>query len=439
MLSADQIRSIAQERSEHQKGTGKKVVDVREEMERLEDRGEVVIHRIRAENEPVEVQTLFGWTKRIPTNRLWHHKSCGQCGNIPGYPSALLWIMNQTGKSYLNEPHQTSCTAWNYHGTATSNPTALAAVAARNFHRAYETDHFPLIHCGTSFGDYKEMRKLLVENAEIRTKVRAVLRKMGRDLVLPEEIVHYSEWVHAMRPEIVARRTCDVSTVTATVHEPCHYYKMIPEDAVYDDRILGGQRPAVPTGVLLALGATVADYSTWYDCCGFGFRHILSEREFSRSFANLRKIRPMIDEAHSDVAITSDTGCVTTLDKSQWIARAHGDAIQLPVLADVQFAALAMGAHPYKIVQIHWHAASAEALLRKMGIDGPKAKEEFRQYVEELKNGATPETLYRPRDEIEKYFAINKGQVLPEELGTGPAKARSAGEAATEDVGRLLK
>jgi heterodisulfide reductase subunit B len=339
--------------------------------------------------------------------------------------------MNETGRSYLNEPHQTSCTAWNYHGTATSNPVALAAVAARNFHRAYETDHFPLIHCGTSYGDYKEMRKLLVENATVREKVRSVLRKMGRDLVLPEEIVHYSEWVHAMTPEIVARQKHDVRGIVSTVHEPCHYYKMVPEDAIYDDRVYAGQRPAVPTGILLALGAKVADYSTWYDCCGFGFRHILSEREFSRSFANLRKIRPMVEEAHSDVAITSDTGCVTTLDKSQWIGKAHGQAYLLPVLSEVQFAALALGAHPYKIAQVHWHSASTEGLMTKMGIDWKTAKSEFQEYLRALQSGASPELLHPAHGEIEDFFAINKGQVLPDE-----ARADSPGPAVPGTEGR---
>ncbi len=428
MLSASEIRKVVEERTQRQKGTGKKVVDVREEMEHLEAKGEIIIHRIRPENRPVSASTLFGWTKRIPTDRLWHHKSCGQCGNIPGYPASLLWLMNETGRSYLNEPHQTSCTAWNYHGTATSNPVALAAVAARNFHRAYETDHFPLIHCGTSYGDYKEMRKLLVENATVRTKVRDVLRGMGRELVLPEEIVHYSEWVHAMTPELLARQKHSVRGIVATVHEPCHYYKMVPEDAVYDENVYAGQRPAVPSGILMSLGATVADYSTWYDCCGFGFRHILSEREFSRSFANLRKIRPMVDEAHSDVAITSDTGCVTTLDKSQWIGKAHGQPYMLPVLADVQFAALALGAHPYKIAQVHWHAASAEALMTKMGIDWTTAKAEFREYLKALKNGQAPELLHPAHPEIETYFAVNKGQVLPEEApATAPAEVVANG------------
>ena len=46
-----------------------------------------------------------------------------------------------------------------------------------------------------------------------------------------------------------------------------------------------------------ALGAQVIDYKTWYDCCGFGFRHIISEREFTRSFAIDRKIRVAVEEA----------------------------------------------------------------------------------------------------------------------------------------------
>jgi heterodisulfide reductase subunit B len=420
MLNGEEVQELLRSRSESPLGPAAPRVDLSKELDRLESEGELIVHRLRPENRSVEVRTLYGRKKRIPTNHLWQHKSCGQCGNLPGYPSALLWLMNETGRSYLNEPHQTSCTAWNYHGTATSNPTALAAVAARNFHRAYETGYFPLIHCGTSFGNYKEMRRLLIEDPTVRHKVREILRKMGRELVLPEEIVHYSEWVHVMAPELLRRRKFDVSGIIAAVHEPCHYYKIVPEDAIYDERVLGGQRPAAPTGILLALGAQVGDYSTWYDCCGFGFRHILSEREFCRSFALDRKVRPMLQEAHADVAISSDTGCVTTLDKSQWIGRARGESFSLPVLADVQFAALALGADPYKIVQVHWHAQSTESLLQKMGIDWSRSKSEFAEYLRSLKSGATPETLYRPREEIERFFATNRGQVLPVEEPPAP-------------------
>ena len=71
-----------------------RVQDVRDIMWQLEKDGEIVVHRIREEHEPVTVKTLYGWDKHVPTTQLWHHKSCGQCGNIPGYPASLLWLMN---------------------------------------------------------------------------------------------------------------------------------------------------------------------------------------------------------------------------------------------------------------------------------------------------------------------------------------------------------
>ena len=91
-------------------------------------------------------------------------------------------------------------------------------------------------------------------------------------------------------------RRSTVQNIRATIHPACHVYKMVPEDAIYDDDILDGNRVAVSTGIMEALGTQVIDYSTWYDCCGFGFRHIISEREFTRSFAIDRKIRVAVEE-----------------------------------------------------------------------------------------------------------------------------------------------
>jgi len=386
-----------------------RVEDVRDAMWQLEKDGEIVVQRVRDEHEPMMAKTLFGWDKKIPTTQLWHHKSCGQCGNIPGYPASLLWLMNRMDISYLDETDQTSCTAWNYHGSGIGNVESLACVFLRNFHQAYvsgraqglEDGHFyPLVHCGTSFGNYKEIRSFLLHSSVLREKVKAVLGKLGRlvdgKLLIPEEVVHYSEWLHVMRERIAALREFDVSHIRATIHPACHVYKMIPEDAIYDDAILEGNRVAVSTGLIQALGAQVIDYSTWYDCCGFGFRHIISEREFTRSFAIDRKIRVAIEEANADVMIGHDTGCITTLDKNQWIGQAAGKAVDLPIVADCQFAALACGAHPYKIVQLHWHASGVEKLMAKMGIDWQKAHAEFEAYLKVVESGKG-ETLYDPR------------------------------------------
>jgi heterodisulfide reductase subunit B2 len=390
--------------------TGKdRVEDLRDLMWQLEREGEIVVHRIRDEHQPVEARTLYGWTKPVPSTRLWHHKSCGQCGNIPGYPVSLLWLMNELGTEYLDETDQTSCTAWNYHGSGIGNLESLAAVFLRNFHQAYvsgraqgfeDGHYFPLVHCGTSFGNYKEIRGYLLRSAELRERVRKILGKLGRlvdgKLLIPEEIVHYSEWLHVMREPIAARRTIDAGHLRAVIHPACHVYKMVPEDAIYDDSVLGGNRLAVSTGLVESLGPQVIDYSTWYDCCGFGFRHIISEREFTRSFAIDRKIRVAVEEARADVMIGHDTGCITTLDKNQWIGKAAGKAVELPVMADCQLAALLCGAHPYRIVQLHWHASPFEGLLEKLGIDWPAAKSQFEGYLEEVKAGRG-ETLYDPR------------------------------------------
>ena len=158
------------------------------------------------------------------------------------------------------------------------------------------------------------------------------------------------------------------------------------EDAIYDPEVYGGQRTAVVTAVVEALGAKVGDYSTWFDCCGFGFRHILVQRDFTRSFAVQRKIEAMRDEVNPDVTLTHDTGCVTTLDKSQFAGQAHqGAKAAIPVMSEAQFAALAMGAHPYRVCQLHWHAADYRPLMEKMGIDWPERWREFEDDLERLR------------------------------------------------------
>ena len=199
-----------------------RVKDVRDEMWQLEKEGEIVVHRINDEHQPRIAKTIYGWDKKVPTTQLWHHKSCGQCGNIPGYPASLLWLMNEMDIKYLDETDQTSCTAWNYHGSGIGNIESLAAVFLRNFHQAYVSARaqglpdgyfYPLVHCGTSFGNYKEVRAYLIHSAPLREKVKKILAKLGRlvdgKLLIPEEIVHYSEWVHMMRSDIAARQTVD--------------------------------------------------------------------------------------------------------------------------------------------------------------------------------------------------------------------------------------
>ena len=90
-----------------------------------------------------------------------------------------------------------------------------------------------------------------------------------------------------------------------------------------------------------------------------------------------------------DVVLTHDTGCVTTLDKSQFAAVAHDRKVGVPVMSDAQFVALAMGAHPYRIVQLHWHGADYRPLLEKMGIDWEARWKEFEGDLDRIRSGET--------------------------------------------------
>jgi heterodisulfide reductase subunit B len=379
------IEALRQKKSTPYEHQPDRYPDFQDELAELERAGEIVVQKI--DGDYLEVPTKFGRPKRIQKGHLWHHKSCGQCGHIPGYSTSIFWVMRKLGYDYDDPKDQTSCTAWNYYASATSNAAAQAAVAVRNFAAAYETGYFPLIHCGTSYGHYKEVRNELLHHPELRADVRKVMDKLGKPLVLPEEIVHYSEWFYAMRHEIAAKQVVDMSNVAVTVHPACHYYKLVEGDAIYDPDVYGGQRTAVVTGLAQTLGAEVREYSTWFDCCGFGFRHILVQRDFTRSFATLRKIERMKEEADPDVVLTHDTGCVTTLDKSQFAAQAHDRNVGVAVLSEAQFAALAMGAHPYKVCQLHWHSANYKPMLEKMGIDHEKAWAEFQSDLKRLENG----------------------------------------------------
>jgi heterodisulfide reductase subunit B1 len=373
--------------------------DVRERVLELEARGEWIVQRVP--DDVVELDTKYGRKKKIPLRHTWHHKSCGQCGHIPGYSTSIFWLHRKLGLDYEDPRDQTSCTAWNYYASATSNSAAQAAVAVRNFAAAYQTGYYPIIHCGTSYGHYKEVREELLRHPELRKEVREIMAKLGKPLVMPEEIVHYSEWVYAIRDRLAERQVLDLSNITVTVHPACHYYKLVQEDAIYDPDIYGGQRTAVVSGVAAALGAKVADYSTWFDCCGFGFRHILVQRDFSRSFAVQRKINVMREEANPDVTLTHDTGCVTTLDKSQFAAKAHAQFAgkpDVPVMSEAQFAALALGAHPYRVAQLHWHAADYRPLLEKMGIDWQARWAEFQADLDRLRRG---EVQYLTWDDVD--------------------------------------
>ena len=62
--------------------------DFRARLLELEEAGELVVQRMTGET--IEVPLKYGRTKRVPVGTTWHHKSCGQCGHIPGYSTSIF-------------------------------------------------------------------------------------------------------------------------------------------------------------------------------------------------------------------------------------------------------------------------------------------------------------------------------------------------------------
>jgi heterodisulfide reductase subunit B len=67
-------------------------------------------------------------------------------------------------------------------------------------------------------------------------------------------------------------------------------------------------------------------------------------------------------------------------------------------MSEAQFAALAMGAHPYRVCQLHWHSADYRPLLEKMGIDWEQAWAEFQADLKRLESG---EKRYLDWDDVD--------------------------------------
>ncbi len=84
----------------------------RDQLFELEEKGELIIHRMGEEQDAVEIETKYGRKKKVPRNMTWHHKSCGQCGHIPGYPTSIFWLTREFGHTYHDPKDQSSCTAW---------------------------------------------------------------------------------------------------------------------------------------------------------------------------------------------------------------------------------------------------------------------------------------------------------------------------------------
>jgi heterodisulfide reductase subunit B len=74
-------------------------------------------------------------------------------------------------------------------------------------------------------------------------------------------------------------------------------------------------------------------------------------------------------------------------DKSQFAPRAHDRNVGIPVLSDAQTPPWPRGAHPFRVVQFHWHSTDWRPLLDKLGVNWQHFWDEFQGDLEAIRSG----------------------------------------------------
>ena len=70
----------------------------------------------------------------------------------------------------------------------------------------------------------------------------------------------------------------------------------------------------------------------------------------------------------------------------------------VPVLSDAQVAALAMGAHPFRVVQFHWHSTDWRPFLEKLNIPWQKYWDEFQGDLDQIRAGTKSGITWQDAD-----------------------------------------
>ena len=139
-------------------------------------------------------------------------------------------------------------------------------MAARNLAIASEKGLEIATLCNACTGVLTETQKELEENEELRNKVNAELKKIGREYKPGVKIRHFSRILYEDIgvDKIKEKVTRDLSELQFSVHYGCHYLR--PEEIYegFDDP----ENPETLDKLIEATGAKSVDYKDKLECCG---------------------------------------------------------------------------------------------------------------------------------------------------------------------------
>ncbi len=305
--------------------------------------------------------------KEIPTEGIYIFKSCQVSAEYPGVESSTLYAFDKLGVKYFNDPMQCCCTGMGYYSDLFPFRT-VTSLAARNLCLAARSQHPNIaVFCSTCYAVNKKCTEVLKENREVLHEVNDVLSGIGMryDNELDVRANHFStvEILWKLRSVIKEKAVIDFKGITVAAHPACHYCKVFHEDVVTDPAF-----PTVQDEIAEELGArSIRRFQEKLLTCGAGFRQRFTNKGLSLAVtqAKLRELH----RAGVDILLHMCPNCHVQYDRYQpLLAEVSRTTYKMVHLHIQQLVALALGAHPYKVVGLQTHSVEVEPLLKRLEI-----------------------------------------------------------------------
>jgi heterodisulfide reductase subunit B len=316
------------------------------------------------------------YVKPIPDDGYYLTQSCVFGALNPAHEKLVARLFDLLGRRWTTGGpgvgcQNTCCTGMSMHGSVMT-PESQLLVVARLWALCAEAGFENIAaSCVTSFATHNECAELLHTEPGLAAKVDAVLFKScGRQLVVPDHIVHCSDIIYRYRSELsrfMSHRLVDVGTgrpLKVVDHVGCHYNKLMPRKSVG-----GSEYCDVLTAMIREWGGAEVDYPERRHCCGMGFRQCVIRPNRGFTVACVRKKLESMAPFAPDLMVTNCPGCLHILDREQWaVSQLTGVVYDIPVLTYAELAALLLGWDPYELVGIQMHTVPVEPVLERIGI-----------------------------------------------------------------------
>lgn len=307
--------------------------------------------------------------KKIPDKEILLFKSCLVNVEYPGVESSTKFLFDKLKIEYIISERQSCCTGLGHYSDL-FDQYSTTALAARNFGIARESGHKNIATlCATCYAILKKSANILNKKDNVRKQVNKIFDDSGisnlkynvEDIDSRDNIFHAVEILYNKVDEIEDLVKVDLSGFKIAAHHACHYCKVHHQDTIGNVR-----NPVIIETLARACNVETVD---WYDyktnTCGNGFRqrYMNKDLSFSVSAEKLMSLK----ENEVDILLHMCPNCQLQFDRSQKvIGESLGVEFNIMCLNISQFLALALGAHPYKVVGIQTHTVPVEPVLDKI-------------------------------------------------------------------------